>query len=542
MSNKDSQEGLPNDRTVVFISNIPLKAIDSSDVLKTLLRDVTTRCLRVLMLENEPYALALYASSTDALAACKADISVMGPDSAGPVKLRLRILKKPKATISEVFCDTIVVEGKSVSRDELAVTAGLQWANQARVLPKWCRATVEEEDCPMGIQCRFIHLAKFQQTIKKKRHHDELLSSSGGGGGGESSFTFRDIQALVPESLQLPRSKVGVVHLDCHSIGALLKQQTICHVGDDGGDSGEGGVGVEGIIAAVELEAGRLGIENPFVKLSVSGGAPVDWCLSKTSPDLEKLRALCPLPKSNISTPEERDVYFQKLLRAINTLAKFDTASQAVDALIASKRVRATLQSFLKQREKATSAGSDASYQEQQIDLIVMPWLSIPSLLHEVSIFVANGLITRVAQRYGMKYVPQSAPLVATSDASAAAAPAQPRPMDISKGILGKLILLQNFLQSDAMRKGISCCFDAVVTDRFDLWIISVHDYSSKADESEVFQMAERQQLGGSGAGGGSSATHGEVDDELPYASRFNTTTHQRFPHFSWDVLALLKN
>ncbi len=459
--------------------------------------------------------MALYASSADALAACKADVSVQ--HNGEKVKLRLRILKKNKAVISAVFNPMIVIEGVDVNRDELATTAGLQWANQCRIVPKWCRTSAAGDDCPQGIMCRFIHWAKHQRTVMRKRQLDDETTSSITPSSLQPSFSFRDIQALVPPSMRC--EKVGSIPVSATQIERFLA-----------GDIGE-------VIAAVEVEAGRLALENPYVKFNVDRGAPWDWCLSprpEAQQVLIELRRLCPLPKGGIATPEERDVFFQRLQHCINSISKFDSASQAVEALAASEDVRKTLEAYLRKRPKTTASGSGEADDtpDNSISLLVMPWLPIPSVLHEVTIFVANGIITRVNQRHSMKFVPSSS----ESESNL--------PGAVVKGVTPKLMLLQNYLQSDGMRKGVTCAFDAIITgaNSDECTVVSVHEFNSKADRSEVFQNLERKrQQGMASAAGGTPSSDGGLDSELPHIPIFNTTTHQRFPLFTWDQLSLLK-
>lgn len=383
------------------------------EALRKFLSDRTTGLMQVLHLEDPsaPYALGLYADTTQALAACTADMSGDTSETQGQNMLTLRILKTsmPKGA-DEVFHDTIIIDGATVPKGRLAPTRGLVAAYRGTCVPKWCPKTKEQVDCPFGFQCRFIHDKEFQQTQKRRR----MEGAEAGNSSSLSPRTAMEISELAQVALRAAHKALddvgclGVVDLSQADAAVLLRFAK--------GSSDDVEVdSVKQRIASVLASRGTSCDKIPIFAKFLGGaphGAPWDWALYDND-CLRELRRVCPMASNGNPTPLERDRFCERLLLALNERCnRFGSVSddalaivtgeawcqhvadRVVTALARSPRTVATLEHAAQQPQGRRDA--------TPLQISLERWVRIASVLHEVTfMFREGGVLAAVVQRRG---------------------------------------------------------------------------------------------------------------------------------------------
>jgi hypothetical protein len=467
-------------RTFVFISNIPDfllqpvlrsggkdRAADASaktslaaskfdlryERLRRLLVEHSTGVMLVMHLETKGYALALYASEGEALAACKADIT---PEQPGQKfsSLRLRILEKEKPPPPEpVYNPYLTVEGEEVRKVDLADTRGLELVYRGRALAKWCPRTLAGEDCHFGVSCLKLHRAAVQRTVRKRPRIDDdaeaHLSAEQHGVVQQLLTCVKDARvALAPASLELngclyvPVTQAEMegicdVHLDSPSAD--------CHL------SPEREVLYQAVLKRVEAAMASTSSSSPeaapptssstsrsyFPRLSCPGGAPWDWTVESYE-GRRMLRGDCPLPANGAPTPLERDLYIQRLWYYMNQRNRCGTAQEVLRMLRGSRRVRDALRrrsadqvtAVAHQRttdpegEAPSTDGATDKASRSPLFICLQPWLYLPTVGCEVTVFLERGgrRVRGAVQRYGQLRLMTSATLLAAAAPSSAVA------------------------------------------------------------------------------------------------------------------------
>ncbi|RNF09223.1 uncharacterized protein Tco025E_07051 [Trypanosoma conorhini] len=398
-------------RTFVFVTNIPdfllepLSAAGPSGTtraranrdpryerLRALLAANTSGVMLVMHLETRGYALALYASEQEALAACKTTITPEQPGHKHP-PLLLRILRRERPLPSEaVYTPTLAVEGDVVEKAELADTRGLELVYRGRAVAKWCPHTVAQEDCPFGTACYRIHRRAYQKTVLKRARVEEALSQ------------------MAPEERALvDRITCSTRCAEENVVPPGMGMEFSLHVPltrDEAEALVGGATGVPPPAAVLSrVEAACAGHAGPyFVKFGFPGGAPWDWSLHDEAEGLPQLRRRVPFPANGAPTPLERDIFCQKLLYHLNQMNCFDTPAAALRALAQSPKVREALRCQLKtaaghEGEAEEAGGGDAA----ALELCVRPWIFLPTAGVEVDVLLEEGgeRVRGVVQRHG---------------------------------------------------------------------------------------------------------------------------------------------
>ncbi|KPA79581.1 hypothetical protein ABB37_05388 [Leptomonas pyrrhocoris] len=407
--------------------------------LRRLLVEYSTGVMLVMHLETKGYALALYASEGEALAACKADIT---PEQPGQRfrPLRLRILEREKPRPPEpVYNPYLNVEGTEVRKVDLADTRGLELVYRGRALAKWCPRTLAGEDCHFGIACLKLHKSAVQRTVRKRPRIDE--EDAAAHLSAEQQQTVQRLlacvkdarAALAPVSLELK----GCIYVPVTEaeMEAIFGSQTDSTTGNHSSSVHQETMyqtvlqRVEAAMASAS-SASSAGVSY-FPRLSCPGGAPSDWAMESE----EGRRALqrdCPLPANGAPTPLERDLYIQKLWYHMNQLHRCRTAPEVMRRLRGSRRVRDALRRRVSDKHAAAShflpshphanaaLASPSEAAAAPLYICLQPWLYLPTVGCEVSAFVERGgrRVRGVVQRYGQLRLMTSAALLATSTSS----------------------------------------------------------------------------------------------------------------------------
>ncbi|ESL05837.1 hypothetical protein TRSC58_06499 [Trypanosoma rangeli SC58] len=401
-------------RTFVFVTNIPdffLEPLSTASTngttrtranrdpryerLRALLAANTSGVMLVMHLETRGYALALYASEQEALAACKTTII---PEQAGHKHppLLLRILRRERPLPSEaVYTPTLTVEGDVVQKAELADTRGLELVYRGRAIAKWCPHTVVQEDCPFGTACYRIHRRAHQKTVLKRPRVEEFAALS---------------QMTTEERALVDRVVCSTRHAEESVVPPEMRIDFSLHVPitrDEAEalvDGMTGGTSPPATVLA-RVEAAGGGHAGPyFVKFGFPGGAPWDWSLHDEAEGLLQLRRRVPFPANGAPTPLERDIFCQELLYHVNQMNRFDTLPAALRALAHSPKVREALQCHLKNAagrecEAKGAGGGDIA----TLELCIRPWLFLPTAGVEVGVLLESGgeQVRGVVQRHG---------------------------------------------------------------------------------------------------------------------------------------------
>lgn len=478
-------------RTFVFISNIPdfllqpiykneaskdgdkdanaKKSLTASkfdlryERLRRLLVEHSSGVMLVMHLETKGYALALYASEGEALAACKADIT---PEQPGQkyTPLRLRILEKEKPRPPEpVYNPYLTVEGEEVRKVDLADTRGLELVYRGRAVAKWCPRTLAGEDCHFGVSCSKLHKAAVQRTVRKRPRIDEedaapRLSS-------EQQRTVRQLlacvkdarAALAPASLQMQGCRyVPVTQVEMEAICEVPAEsasgETSAANDNDNNNSSRNvrNTAYTDVLRRVQAamttstSCSSSGTTSTapssfccFPRLSCPGGAPWDWTVESAA-GRALLRRDCPLPANGAPTPLERDLYIQRLWYHMNQRNRCRTAQEVLQMLQGSRRVREALRdrrtsSHAKgvsslaataarvRVDTNTTAASDTESASDCLFICLEPWLYLPTVGCEVTAFLEWGgrRVRGVVQRYGQLRLMTSATLLVSASQAA---------------------------------------------------------------------------------------------------------------------------
>ncbi|KAG8344339.1 hypothetical protein TRVL_04827 [Trypanosoma vivax] len=400
-------------RSFVFITNIPEFLLEPLapgkngdrprnnrdpryERLRSLLATHTPGVMHVIHLETRGYALALYASEEEALAACKTPVEPTQREKKYP-PLLLRILQREKpAPVQAVYTPTITVEGEVVLKSELANTRGLELVYRGRAIARWCPNTAAMRDCPFGASCNWIHKRAHQQTMRKRLRVEPVAQPMTQ----EQEALVRLItqstrcaeEHFVPPSMKTSFSVYVPVN----------REESLALVGGSGAKA----TNTSDLIAAVQkrVEDACAGYSGPFfVKLAIPGGAPWDWSLHDEKVGLMRLQERLSFPENGAPTPLERDLLLQALLYQLNQLNRFETVGEALAALSTSPKVRQSLLKFLDTRgdkERGEEAGAlDAT----PLEVCVRPWLFLPTAGMEASVLFEGGgdILRGIVQRRG---------------------------------------------------------------------------------------------------------------------------------------------
>ncbi|CCW63383.1 unnamed protein product [Phytomonas sp. EM1] len=399
--------------------------------LRRLLADHTSGLMLVMHLETKGYGLALYASEAEALEACKTTIIPDPPAAHGeagkeggegrslpaPTPLRLRIVEKEKPPpVEAVYNPTIVIEGETVQKSDLANTRGLELTYRGRVVPKWCVNTLDKVDCPFGASCHHIHRVAYQKTIRKR---PRLAYEGGGvqGSGGLSPEERRAVDALLMNCklaeerlLQLRSSAIehlptAFVSFSIDDLERYLNGGGNNVLSDDSDDLMLREMANRLEEACRHSAPSLLSGGAIFLRFSFPGGAPWDWSLHCDREEgLPRLRKRCPFPPNGAPTPLDRDIFLQRLFYHINQCNAFTSVLEALQVIRYSKRLRCAFEEFKNRNSRAlTRADPTSQGNPEVVYLCIRPWLYLPTVGCEVEAFIEeNGRRVRgFVQRYG---------------------------------------------------------------------------------------------------------------------------------------------
>ncbi|GET89220.1 hypothetical protein, conserved [Leishmania tarentolae] len=457
-------------RTFVFISNIPafllepiIKGDKSSngasavavskfdlryERLRRLLVEHSSGVMLVMHLESKGYALALYASEGEALAACKADITPEQPGRKYP-PLRLRIIEKEKPCPPEsVYQPLLMVEGEEVRKEELADTRGLELVYRGRAVAKWCARTLAGEDCYFGVSCLKLHKAAVQRTVRKRPRIED--DEAGPHLSVEQQAVVRHLlssaeaarAALTPSSMVMK----GCTYVPVSSEEMALLTQLVCEAPSSASlpalETLEAHPTYQAVLHRIDAAllsqrsatVAAVGDESMsfFPRLSCPGGAPWDWSLGSED-GRRLLRQRCPLPANGAPTPLERDVYAQRLWYHMNQLNRCYSARDVLRMLCGSHRVREALRRHSEANDcgKAPNPPSPPlspslpATKAAGLTICLQPWLYLPTVGCEVTAYLEGGgrRIRGVVQRYGQVRLMTSATFLASASAAVGDAP-----------------------------------------------------------------------------------------------------------------------
>jgi hypothetical protein len=359
------------------------------DALQQALRKRCTGLMKVIHMEKTSrFGLALFASEGEALDACKAIAAAPDDDEIHSAtttgRMVLRIIEHSKPAYSDTYSDVVDVEGDAVPKDDLAPTSGLWkvYRNEGPAL--WCKYTKQGSDCPYGSSCFRIHLKKYQVTHRRKRNEES------GGSSHDASARWPPLRSLEESLIPKPFRMDGLT-IRCSF--AVVRE--LLNTSDP--EQGPSSVG-EHVVQQVERLLDGAALPAAFIlKIDTSEhGSPFDWALHCPW-GRELVRKQCPFPRCGMQTPLARDAYQEGVLRCCNALTHFTSLRDALYSLSQSPRTRAVLERY---------CASQGEENEEGLTLILQPALSIPSVLHELSIFIeknASGPRVRCCiQRYEM--------------------------------------------------------------------------------------------------------------------------------------------
>ncbi|CCW70928.1 unnamed protein product [Phytomonas sp. Hart1] len=388
--------------------------------LRRLLADHTSGLMLVMHLETKGYGLALYASEAEALEACKATITPEprttrnregkkeeGEQSFPPVEpLRLRIVEKEKPPpLEAVYTPTIVIEGETVLKSELANTRGLELTYRGQVVPKWCRNTLDKMDCYFGASCHHIHRLVYQKTLRKRPRLDDSGMQGPGGLSAEEQRAVDDLlinfklseerllQIRSPSIERLPSVFVpfSIDELERYLHGSGSDDAVLMEMKDR-------------VEEACRLGGPSLLSNGPFFpRFSFPGSSPWDWALHcEHKEGLPRLRKVCPFPPNGAPTPLERDIFLQRLFYHLNQCNAFTNVLEALRAIRFSERLRRAFEEFKTQSSRRLTRGRRISHENPEVVyLCIRPWLYLPTTGCEVEAFIENGRRVRgLVQRY----------------------------------------------------------------------------------------------------------------------------------------------
>ncbi|CAG9575139.1 conserved hypothetical protein [Leishmania major strain Friedlin] len=449
-------------RTFVFISDIPaflLEPIikgdkDSSGAaavaaskfdlryerLRRLLVEHSSGVMLVMHLESKGYALALYASEGEALAACKADITPEQPGRKYP-PLRLRIIEKEKPCPPEpVYKPFLMVENEEVRKEELADTRGLELVYRGRAVAKWCARTLAGEDCFFGVSCLKLHKAAVQRTVRKRPRIED--DEAGARLTCEQEAVVRHLlssaeaarAALTPASMAMKDCTYVPVSAEEMGLLSQLACEALSSAPLPAFETLEAHPTYQAVLQRIDdaLQAQRAAAVAGesmtfFPRLSCPGGAPWDWSV-ESEDGRRLLRQRCPLPANGAPTPLERDVYTQRLWYHMNQLNRCHSARDVLRMLCGSHRAREALRRHSEAidggdaRTHASSSSlpsSSPATKAAGLTICLQPWLYLPTVGCEVTAYLERGgrRVRGVVQRYGQVRLMTSATLLASASA-----------------------------------------------------------------------------------------------------------------------------
>ncbi|KAG5502853.1 hypothetical protein JKF63_04623 [Porcisia hertigi] len=421
--------------------------------LRRLLVEHSSGVMLVMHLESKGYALALYASEGEALAACKADITPEQPGRKYP-PLRLRIIEKEKPRPPEsVYQPCLVVEGEEVRKEELADTRGLELVYRGRMVAKWCARTLAGQDCYFGVACLKLHKAAVQRTLRKRPRIEE--DDAGSHLTREQQETVRYLlssvetarAALTPASMTMRGSTYVPVSLEEMKVLTRLECEASSSTFLAGSESLEAHPVYQALLQRIDgaLQSQRAsGVATVageptafFPRLSCPGGAPWEWTL-ESEDGRRRLRQRCPPPANGAPTPLERDLYTQRLWYHMNQLNRCHSARDVLRMLGGSRRVREAvrrlsetikdssvpLQSSISADGEVRANASPPSFSSSlpdtktaELTLCLQPWLYLPTVGCEVTAYLERGgrRVRGVVQRYAQVRLMTSATLLASA-------------------------------------------------------------------------------------------------------------------------------
>nr|CCD16875.1 unnamed protein product [Trypanosoma congolense IL3000] len=368
--------------------------------LRSFLNTNTSGVMHVMHLETRGYALALYASEEEALGACKTTIIPKQQSREYP-PLLLRVLEKPRpAPLQSVYTPTVVIEGETVLKEELADTRGLELVYRGRAVARWCSSTLSQQDCPFGTSCSWVHKRAYQRTVRKRpriesgdQHQQHSMTAEERGLVDRITNNTRCAEEyIVPPEMKLEFS----------IFVSVTREESLALVGTGAPDESRGVVDavVQRVEAACAAHPGPY-----FVKFAFPGGAPWDWSLYDEERGLRELRRRTPFPPNGAPTSLERDIFTQQLLYHMNQMNRFETIASAIHALSTSHRARQALHRQLEKGHCGNAGKDDADVEgeEASLELCVRPWLFLPTVGVEATIFIESGgeLLRGIVQRRG---------------------------------------------------------------------------------------------------------------------------------------------
>ena len=286
---------MPPKRAFVFITGIPPAATEQ-DVKAQLRGEAEDMAVMSVILLRDPdesssqnnYALALYASEATAISATK-KTHVIGSH----VLTLYAMAREGKRQCESTYQDTIEIEGKPIRKDALAISHGLQLALHGAAAPKWCSATREKRDCPLGTECHFIHLAEFQRSTKRLRDVEECTTNIE-----LSELNFTKLSSIFPVEMLLPHAVVELSDGDVKFITNLENPSSDLF---------------QRVEEAIIRVRSQFSCEGCFVRLNCPRGAPTD------APICDALRRSAlleahPRPLNGLQTPHARDEYIRSFL------------------------------------------------------------------------------------------------------------------------------------------------------------------------------------------------------------------------------------
>eukprot|EP00758_Cryptobia_borreli_P003955 Tbor_TRINITY_DN4086_c0_g1::TRINITY_DN4086_c0_g1_i1::g.11761::m.11761 len=194
----------PTRKVLVFVTGIP-SFVHGEKFFRTIMRKQAQGVMEVKLIDHSGYGLILFESVNAALAACvdRIHIDARVEEQEGKSEdtlsdnnkenktencsegvselindgktrrhyLHLRCIKSDnqKKEFEETYQSSINIQGETYLKSDLVPNRGLQLLYRGQGVGKWCRYTKEKLDCPLGFQCKFLHLKMYQRTEKRQR-------------------------------------------------------------------------------------------------------------------------------------------------------------------------------------------------------------------------------------------------------------------------------------------------------------------------------------------------------------------------------------
>ena len=375
-------------RCFVLFGGVPKGT--SEPLLKKQLRDQTTDVMRVAVLTDDnlrslglnegpastSYGLALYANERAALSAKK--VGVTFSTEKGDIPLEVIPMQPAKSrALEDVYSEVIEIEGKMIPKTSLSATRGLHDVYRGKGIPRWCQKTLHEEDCDLGTQCRFVHLAEHQRTTRRRR---DVELDRGEGPAPEPADILKDrLSSWIPGTLlQHETQFVNVTYDDAKVI-----------ISGFSGVSDTLKADLEDAIKRVKAASGAAGV---FVTFNLPHAAPWDAPFSTKDSRLGDLKKLHPLPAGGLCTPQRRDRYIASVWKTAQAQLRCADSISALQLLADSHRATTALRKQLDPRVAISGLSGG-------IKIVVSPFVDIPSPFHLVRIFYVDGEVYTALQR-----------------------------------------------------------------------------------------------------------------------------------------------